>query len=491
VLLNAILLPLLGSFLIFFIDSDEVLLMRFVALLFSLLTFFSSVFLWVGFDKSTTFFQFSTMFEWAPSLNLYFILGIDGLSLFFILFTTFIIPLCLLIFFPRNKNLKEYFILILLIEFLLLLVFSVLDVFLFFIFFESILIPVFAMVGIFGSGERKIRSSYMFFCYTLFGSIFMLVSLLYLHRVTGTFDYTILNNLDFSLEAQKMLWLGFSISFLIKVPVVPFHIWLPEAHVEAPTGGSVLLASILLKMGSYGLIRFSVSLFPLASFFYMPLIFFLVTLSVVYSSLSAIRQIDLKRIVAYTSIAHMNVIVFGIFCLNIYSLEGSLLLMLSHGVVSGGLFFCVGMIYSRLQTRLTEELSGLAQFMPVLVFFLFMFTLGNVSVPGTFNFLGEFLIFVGTFAENSFITCICALGIVLSSLYSLWFFNRISYGNTGTSFLKYRVGVFDLTESEIFILTVMLYPLLLVGIYPNDFVDLPYTSLLFVVERSQEGALTP
>jgi proton-translocating NADH-quinone oxidoreductase chain M len=311
----------------------------------------------------------------------------------------------------------------------------------------------------------------------------MLISILYIYQTVGTFDYTVLEHIEFSYEIQKLLWVGFFMSFIVKVPSVPFHIWLPEAHVEAPTGGSVLLASILLKMGSYGLIRFSLSLFPLASFFFIPLIFFLVSLSVVYGSLNAIRQIDLKRIIAYTSVAHMNVIVFGIFCFNIYSLEGSLVLMLGHGVVSGGLFFCIGMIYSRLKTRISEELGGLAQLTPILIFFFFIFTLGNISMPGTCNFLGEFLIFVGTFLENKNVTFICALGIILSSVYSLWLFNRVSFGNIGILFLKSGIRVYDLRGLELFILLSLLILIFYIGLCPNDFLNLPYLNLYFLSEK--------
>jgi NADH-quinone oxidoreductase subunit M len=460
-----IFLPLIGSFIILLIPRGDIILIRNIALNFSLLTFLCSAFLWIGFDSFVSTFQFITKIEWLGSLNINFILGIDGIGLLFIILTTLIFPICILSSWKNiHKNLKEYMVLLLIMESLLIIVFSILDLVLFYIFFESILIPMFLMIGIWGSRRRKIRASYLLFFYTLFGSVLMLVAIMSIYIQTGTTDYQSLLLVDFDKSKQKFLWLAFFLSFASKIPMVPLHIWLPEAHVEAPTTGSVILAGILLKMGSYGFIRFSLPLFPFASLYFTPLVYTIGTISIIYTSLTAIRQTDLKRIIAYASIAHMNLIMLGLFSLNIQGIEGSLIQMISHGVVSSALFLCVGVIYDRYHTRLLKYYSGLVLIMPSFISIFLLFIFANAALPGTCNFVGELLLFTGIFQDNLFITIFAATGIVLSGAYSLWLFNRIAYGNLKVQYIQ---GFSDISKREFFLLFPLIFLTIFLGLYPE------------------------
>nr|MBC8302494.1 NADH-quinone oxidoreductase subunit M [Pelagibacterales bacterium] len=319
-------IPLLGSLLLLFIPSWDKNLLKYVGLVTTSLTFILSLFLWVFFDKSIGTFQFTGKLFWVPYLNLNFTVGIDGISMFFIILTTLLIFICLLSSWNSvNHNLKEYLIAFLVMEFFLIGVFSILDLLLFYVFFESVLIPMYLIIGVWGSRERKIRAGYFFFLYTLLGSVLMLLGIIYIYSKTGTTDYEILLTTLFSLKEQKLLWLAFFMSFATKVPMMPAHIWLPEAHVEAPTAGSVILAGVLLKLGTYGLIRFSLPLFPEASFFFTPLVYTIAVIGIIYTSFTAIRQTDFKRIIAYTSVAHMNLVIVGMFSFNCIGVEGALL----------------------------------------------------------------------------------------------------------------------------------------------------------------------
>jgi proton-translocating NADH-quinone oxidoreductase chain M len=352
---NLILIPLIGSFLVLFIPSQYKETIKVVVLSFSLAEFLLSLMMWMSFDNSSSRFQFVEAYNWIESSNIIFYLGVDGISLFFILLTTLLIPICLLASWDAIKfNEKEYFIAFLAMEALVVAVFCVLDIILFYVFFESVLIPMFIIIGVWGSRERRIRAAYMFFLYTLLGSVLMLLAILYIYYQVGTTDYQILLTTTFDPEVQKLLWLAFFASFAVKVPMLPVHIWLPEAHVEAPTAGSVILAGILLKLGSYGFLRFSLPLFPYASVYFTPLIYAFACIAVIYTSLTAIRQTDLKRIIAYASVAHMNLVLIGMFVYNIQGLEGSIRQQLSHGLVSGALFLWVGVIYERQHTRLVK-----------------------------------------------------------------------------------------------------------------------------------------
>jgi proton-translocating NADH-quinone oxidoreductase chain M len=421
-----LILPIVGAFVLFLIPKWNFQLLRITALFFSFSTFILSLFLWVWFDKSTAQFQYVDQLFWVPSLNLNFTVGVDGISLFLIILTTLLIPLCILASWVGIKsNVKEYLIAFLVMESFLIGVFCILDLLIFYVLFESVLIPMFLIIGIWGSRERKIRAAYFFFLYTLFGSVLMLLGVLYIYAVVGTTDYETLLTFSLNPLEQKFLWLAFFASFATKVPMLPMHIWLPEAHVEAPTAGSVILAGVLLKLGTYGFIRFSLPLFPDASIYFTPLVYSMAAMAVVYTSLTAIRQTDLKRIIAYTSVAHMNLVVIGLFSYNVIGLEGSMLQSLSHGFVASALFLIIGVIYDRHHTRMVKYYGGLVHTMPIFSIIFLIFTMANIALPGTSSFVGEFLILTGIYKINTIITFISATGMILGGGYSLWLFNRV------------------------------------------------------------------
>ena len=462
ILSTLILLPLLSSILLFFISKERLFLIRFISIIVSMETFFLSIFLWFLFDKSTSDFQFCEIYFWSFQEIL---LGVDGISLFLIILTTFLIPLCILTNWNNSLFFKEYVISFLLIESFLIFIFSVLDLLMFYIFFESVLIPMFLIIGLGGSGRRKVRSRYFFFFYTLVGSALMLLSIIFIYTNVGTFNYQILASIYYNETIQNILWVGFMVAFMSKIPMVPFHIWLPEAHVEAPTGGSVLLAGVLLKLGTYGILRFLIPIFPLGTLHYLPLIYSLTGISIIYTSGTAIRQTDLKRIIAYTSIAHMNLVVVSLFVLNLISVEGAIFQMLSHGIVSSALFFCIGFYYDRYNTRIVENFGGSVQFLPLLSFFFFIFTLANLAFPCTCNFVGEFVMLVGIFNENSFIAFLSSLGMILSGAYSLWVYNRICFGNIKLIYVK------DVNRFEFIILAILAFFTILFGVFPIILTD--------------------
>jgi proton-translocating NADH-quinone oxidoreductase chain M len=479
-----ILLPLtlfVGSFIIIFIPKNNVSLVKNFSLFISLFVFLYSLLLWINFDYSCAKFQFSTNFVWISCSNINFSLGLDGVSLFFIVLTTFIFPLCILSsYISVKKFIKEYFIAFLLLELILIITFSVVDILLFYIAFESVLIPMFIIIGIWGSRERKIRAAYMFFMYTLFGSVLFLLAIIYIYNKFGTTDYETLILVDFSLLEQQILWLAFFLSFAAKIPMVPFHIWLPEAHVEAPTAGSVVLAGLLLKLGSYGFIRFSLPLFPDACVFYVPIIFTISVIGVLYTSFTAIRQTDLKRIIAYTSVAHMNLIVMGIFSFSVTGLEGAVLQSISHGFVSSALFLLIGVVYDRHHTRLVKYYSGIVHTMPLFTIFFLFFTMANIAVPGTSSFVGEFLILAGVIKINSSAAFLGAVGMVLSGGYALWLFNRISYGNLKTQYLTYFS---DLNKREFSVFIPLIAATLFFGIYPIVLLDPIHASIYHIIAQ--------
>ena len=462
-------LPIIGSFFILLIPSDKVVFIRNIAFITTLLTFIASVFLWLQFDFFLSKFQFIEKFLWIEFLNINFFLGIDSISLLFIILTTFIYPLCVLTSWQNIKeNFKSFIIIFLIMESLLIIVFTILDLFLFYIFFESILIPMFLIIGVWGSRRRKIRASYLFFLYTLLGSVLMLLAILIIYIQVGTTDYQVLLLTTFSENIQKLLWMAFFLSFASKIPMVPVHIWLPEAHVEAPTIGSVILAGILLKLGSYGFIRFSIPLFSFGAIYYSPIVYTIATISIIYTSLTAIRQTDLKRIIAYASIAHMNLIMLGLFSLNIQGVAGSIVQMISHGIVASALFLCVGIIYDRHHTRLLKYYSGLVQTMPIFITLFLIFTFANAALPGTCNFVGEVMLFTGIFQDNAFVTLLASLGIILSGTYSLWLFNRIAYGNINMTCIK---GFIEMNKREFMVFAPLVFLTILLGIYPAPIID--------------------
>lgn len=470
-----LILPLIGALIILVIPKWNFKLLRIVALIFSFATFILSLFLWVWFDKSTSQFQYVDQIFWIPSFNLNFTVGIDGISLFLIILTTLLIPLCILASWVGVKtNVKEYLIAFLIIESFLIGVFCILDLLIFYILFESVLIPMFLIIGIWGSRERKIRAAYFFFIYTLLGSVLMLLGILYIYSLLGTTDYETLLTFSFSSVEQKILWLAFFASFATKVPMLPMHIWLPEAHVEAPTAGSVILAGILLKLGTYGFIRFSLPLFPNASLYFTPLVYAMAAMAIVYTSLTAIRQTDLKRIIAYTSVAHMNLVVAGLFSFNIIGLEGSMLQSLSHGFVASALFLIIGVMYDRHHTRMVKYYGGLVHTMPIFSIVFLIFTMANIALPGTSSFIGEFLILTGIYKINTIITFVSATGMVLGGGYSLWLFNRVVYGNLK---IQYVNQFCDLEKREFFIFLPLIAGTLIIGIYPELFLDPMHMSI--------------
>jgi NADH-ubiquinone oxidoreductase chain 4 len=361
----------------------------------------------------------------------------------------------------------------LVLETILIAVFVVLDLFLFYISFESTLIPMFLIIGIWGARERKIQAAYFFFLITLLGSLFMLLAILVIYFQIGTIDFQILNTMEISVSRQRILWLAFFLSFAVKTPLVPVHVWLPYAHTEAPVAGSVILAGVLLKLAGYGILRVLVGMFPDASNYFTPLVFAICVISLIYSSFTTIRQIDLKAIVAYSSIGHISIVILGIFSNSIQGIEGSILLIIAHGLVSPALFICVGVLYDRYHTRVLKYYRGVTQHMPVFVLFFFVFTLANMATPLTINFIGEFLSFTGAFTRNPVFTCFCALSIILSAVYSIWLFNRLSFGSSS----MYLIPAGDLSRREFMLLLPLLGLTLIFGIFPNLLLDSIHVSV--------------
>nr|YP_009476650.1 NADH dehydrogenase subunit 4 [Storeatula sp. CCMP1868]AVM81143.1 NADH dehydrogenase subunit 4 [Storeatula sp. CCMP1868] len=475
-ILSLMLLFLLsGIFVILLIPAKNQILIKQSSYVSSICVFICSLSLLTLFDSSSCKFQFVEWFELLTFFNFNFFIGIDGISIFFILLTTFLIPICLLIeWFSKKKNVKEYHLCFLLMNLFLIIVFSVLDILIFYIFFESILIPMFLVVGIFGSKTRRIKAAYQFFLYTLIGSLLMLLSIFLIFFETGSTDFQILLNFEFSEKKQFILWLAFFISFAIKIPMFPLHIWLPEAHVEAPTAGSVILAGVLLKMGAYGFVRFSLTFFPIASIFFSPLIFLLSLLAVLYTSLSTLRQIDLKKAIAYSSVAHMGIVTIGIFSFNLYGLEGSFLMMISHGFVSSALFLLVGMLYEKHHTRLIKYYGGIVQLMPIYSLFFLFFSIANLGFPGTSSFCAEFLILFGAFQINTFLALFSSLGMVFSAAYCLWLSNRLLFGQLKISHIS---NYYDLQKKDFAILFPLSFFTLILGIYPETFLDIIHVSV--------------
>jgi proton-translocating NADH-quinone oxidoreductase chain M len=478
-----ILCPLLGSIILFVIPDPRIRLIRSIGLCTSLITFLYSLLFWIQFDNSTAKFQFVETIRWLPYSIMNFYLGIVGISLFFVVLTTFLIPICILVGWSSIKSYKkEYMIAFLICESFMIAVFCMLDLLLFYVFFESVLIPMFIIIGVWGSRQRKIQAAYQFFLYTLLGSVFMLLAILFIFFQTGTTDLQILLTTEFSERRQILLWIAFFASFSVKVPMVPVHIWLPEAHVEAPTAGSVILAGILLKLGTYGFLRFSIPMFPEATLYFTPFIYTLSVIAIIYTSLTTIRQIDLKKIIDYSSVAHMNFVTIGMFSLNIQGIEGSILLMLSHGMVSSALFLCVGVLYDRHKTRLVKYYGGLVSTMPMFSTIFLFFTLANMSLPGTSSFIGEFLILVGVFQRNSLVATLAALGMILGAAYSLWLYNRVIFGNFKPKFLQ---KFSDLNRREVLIFFPFIVGVIWMGVYPEVFLECMHTSVSNLVQHGK------
>jgi proton-translocating NADH-quinone oxidoreductase chain M len=483
ILMLLIALPLIGIILLLFIPNTESNLQKSVGLSVSLLTFFISILLWLKFDMSTSKYQFVEKFFSVPYSNMHIYIGVDGISLFFVLLTTFLIPICLLASWDSVKiHIREYSIAFLFMESALICVFTVLDLLFFYIFFEAILIPMFLVIGVWGSRERKIRAAYQFFVYTLVGSVLMLLGILWIYFQVGSTDIQVLTTVEFSLNAQLILWLAFFASLAVKIPMVPAHIWLPEAHSEAPTAGSVILAGVLLKMGGYGFLRFSIPMFPDASIYFTPLVYTMSVIAVIYTSLTTLRQVDMKRIIAYSSVAHMGFVTIGMFTLNIQGIEGSMLLMLSHGIVSSALFLCVGVVYDRHKTRIIKYYSGLTVKMPIFSIIFLFFIMANIGFPGTSSFVSEFLVLIGAFKSNIFVTVLAATGVIWGAGYSVWLYNRVAFGNIRTTHIE---AFQDVNRREFMIFLPCIILVLLMGIYPEIFLNVMHVSITNLIEQTQ------
>lgn len=470
ILSSLILLPLIGGLFILLSrssDKSNYQSSKYVALFVSFANFFVSIYLWYIFDPGTSDFQFVENRLWLEGFINYKV-GIDGISILFIVLTTLITPLCIIsVNQSINTKLKEFLIAILVMESLMIGVFCSLDLVIFYLFFEGGLIPMFLIIGIWG-GTRRVYSAFKFFLFTLLGSVLMLVAIISIYWITGTTDIVELNNLGVDVKYQNLLWLAFFSSFAVKTPMWPFHTWLPDAHVEAPTAGSVLLAAILLKMAGYGFIRFSIGLFPIASENFVPLIYTLSLIAIVYTSLVALMQDDMKKLIAYSSVAHMGFVTLGIFTMTQQGLEGSIVQMISHGLVSAALFLCVGVVYDRMHSRLIITYGGLVSAMPKYAILFMVFTLASVGLPGTSGFVGEFLILMGVFQKSFLVAAIASLGVILGAAYMLWLYKRVIFGELIN---KDLLKMLDLNKSEIFILISLAIPVLFFGFYPEPLLN--------------------
>jgi NADH-quinone oxidoreductase subunit M len=465
-----IFLPMAGSFIILFIkETDESATnIRWAALWTSLGTFILSCLIWFLFDSTNYNYQFIEKHQWFSDFNFFYHVGIDGISLFMILLCTFLTPLCILSSWDNvTKKIKEYMIAFLLLETLMIGMFCAIDTLLFYVFFEGVLIPMFLIIGIWG-GQNRIYASFKFFLYTLFGSVLMLIAIIYMYQISNSMNIIELQNFKFEKNIQIWLWLAFFASFAVKIPMWPFHTWLPDAHVEAPTAGSVILAGVLLKMGGYGFIRFSLNIFPEASYYFSPLVFGLSIIAIIYTSLVALAQSDMKKLIAYSSVAHMGIVTIGIFVVNQQSIEGAMVQMLSHGIVSAALFLCVGVVYDRMHTRKISFYGGLVNRMPRYAVFFMIFTLASIGLPGTSGFVGEFLTILGAFKFNTFLAFFAATGIILSAVYMLFLYKRVIFGIITNEKLK---TILDLNLREHIIMISLLIIVIIIGIFPNIFLE--------------------
>ena len=468
ILSSLIVLPAIGAIFILFSKSSSKSYqsIKYLALFISISNLLLSLYLWYEFDNSTSDFQFVENREWLYGLVNYKV-GIDGISILFIVLTTFITLICIISVNNSIQNrLKDFLLAILIMESFMIGVFCSLDLVVFYLFFEAGLIPMFLIIGIWG-GERRVYSAFKFFLYTLLGSVLMLVAIISIYWISGTTDVEKLYEIGVDVKYQNLLWLAFFSSFAVKTPMWPFHTWLPDAHVEAPTAGSVLLAAILLKMAGYGFIRFSLGLFPVASEYFVPLIYFLSLVAIIYASLVALMQEDMKKLIAYSSVAHMGFVTLGIFTMTQQGLEGSIFQMVSHGLISASLFLSVGVIYDRKHTRLINDYRGLVKPMPKYAIVLMIFTLGSLGLPGTSGFVGEFLILIGAFKKNILVAAIASLGVILGAAYMLWLYKRVIFGEIKDN-LK---DILDLKKTEMLILISLAIPILFFGFYPEPLIN--------------------
>jgi len=475
-----ILLPTIGSlFLIFSKSNDQNnSTIKYVALFTSIVNFLLSIYLWYLFDPTTSAFQFVEDREWLIGIVNYKV-GVDGISILFVALTAFITPLCIIsINNSVKKRLRDFLIAILIMESFMIGVFCSLDLVIFYLFFEAGLIPMFLIIGIWG-GPKRVYSAFKFFLYTLLGSVLMLVAIISIYWIAGTTDVEKLYQLGIDPKYQNLLWLAFFSSFAVKTPMWPVHTWLPDAHVEAPTAGSVLLAAILLKMAGYGFIRFSLGLFPIASDLFTPLIYVLSLVAIIFTSLIALMQEDMKKLIAYSSVAHMGFVTLGIFTIQQQGIEGSIIQMISHGLVSAALFLCVGVVYDRMHSRLISTYGGIVSIVPKYSVLFMLFTLAALGLPGTSGFIGEFLILMGAFKDNFLVAFVASLGVILGAAYMLWLYKRVVFGKLVNDDLN---KLSDLDKSEYFILISLAIPTLFFGFYPEPLFNTIEVSINDLIE---------
>ena len=482
-------LPLVGVLFILMVKGEDETALRNVrwgAFWTTLVTFLVSLLIWVGFDSNAAGFQFVEEHSWLGTAASY-KLGVDGISMPFVILTTFLMPICILASWHVTKRVKEYMIAFLVLETLMIGVFCSLDIVLFYLFFEAGLIPMFLIIGIWG-GPRRVYASFKFFLYTLLGSVLMLLAIIYMYWTSGTTDITqLLAHPGFTPEAQKWLWLAFFASFAVKMPMWPVHTWLPDAHVEAPTAGSVILAAILLKMGGYGFLRFSLPMFPDASVYFQHFVFFLSVVAIIYTSLVALMQEDMKKLIAYSSVAHMGFVTMGIFALNRQGIDGAMFQMISHGLVSGALFLCVGVVYDRMHTREIAAYGGLVNRMPLYACIFMVFTMANVGLPGTSGFVGEFLSLMGAFHASTWVAFFATTGVILSAAYALWLYRRVIFGKLTKPALMHLP---DITPRELATLLPLVLLTIYFGAYPAPILNLFGPAVESIIKPLNEAAAT-
>ena len=477
-----ILLPIVGIFFMTLIRNNNDQSsnnLKHTALWISFLNFLISLYLLFSFNQQDADFQFEERYFWIE-YGISYHLGVDGISILFIVLTTMLVPICILASYDSIKfSVKEYLIAFLALETFMIGVFCSLDLVLFYLFFEGGLIPMFLIIGIWG-GERRVYSTFKFFLYTLAGSVFMLLAIIYIFITAGTTDVSYLLDYNFTRNEQIVLWLAFFASFMVKIPMWPFHTWLPDAHVEAPTAGSVILAGVLLKMAGYGFIRFSIGFFPEASELFAPLIFALSIIAIIVTSLIALVQEDMKKLIAYSSVAHMGFVTLGIFTFTVQGIEGSVIQMISHGIVSAALFLCVGVVYDRLHTREISRYGGLVSKMPMYAFTFMIFILASLGLPGTSGFVGEFLVLLSIFSINTYFAVFATTGVVLAATYSLWLYRRMIFG----ALIKDDLSeMLDLTRREIIIFVPLITLTIFIGIYPKPVIDIIEPSAKKIVNQ--------
>ncbi|MBI0432481.1 NADH-quinone oxidoreductase subunit M [Roseomonas sp. KE0001] len=484
-------LPLVGAGIILFIRGEEAVVAsnaRWTALWTSLIVFGLSLILWFQFDKTTADFQFVEQIEWMPEFGLGYRMGVDGISVLFVLLSAVLTPLCILASWEAvEKRVREYMIAFLVLETMMIGMFSALDIVIFYVFFEGVLIPMFLIIGIWG-GARRVYAAYKLFLYTLLGSLLMLLAVFTLWFEAGTSSIPALFELTIAPNVQVWLFLAFFASFAVKVPMWPVHTWLPDAHVEAPTAGSVILAGVLLKMGAYGFLRFSLPLLPQATEWFAPLIFALSVIAVVYTSLVALAQEDMKKLIAYSSVAHMGIVTIGIFTLNHQGISGAIFQMLSHGVVSGALFLCVGVLYDRVHSREIARYGGVAKIMPSYAMVFMLFTMGSIALPGTAGFPGEFLVIVGAWHANPWVAFGAGLGMILGAGYMLYLYRRVVFSKITREDLR---ALLDLSPREYITFAPLILLTLWMGVYPSSFLSFFEASVAALVTRHEAAMALP